>query len=251
MATLASSDSLIVPPCIFAQRSDTLYVTLEVPDIVKDSVEIKLTDTSLYFKGNQKNAQGEKAYECELKFFKPIKTDDEKTKYKVNDRNVSFHLVKAEDEEDYWPRLLEDKALSKRYCKIDWNKWVDDDEDQTEFDTGAMSGMPPGMGGMGGMPGMGGMGGMPGMGGMGGMGGMDLASMMGGMGGMPGMGGGAPGGAPGGMDMAALQKMMASMKGAGGGPTGGPGDEEAAAEDGPDSDDDDDLPDLEEIETAD
>ena len=46
--------------------------------------------------------------------------------------------------------------------QADWDKWVDEDEDQTDLDTGGMD--MQGMGGMGG-PG-GGMGGMPGMGGM-------------------------------------------------------------------------------------
>ena len=94
---------------------------------------------------------------------------------------------KDDDEEEFWPRLLEDKTLEKNQVKIDWDRYVDEDEEDEAggFDTSALEG---GMG-MGGMPGMEGMGGMPGMGGMGGMPGME------GMGGMPGMGG---------MDMEAL-----------------------------------------------
>ena len=93
-----------------------------------------------------------------------------------------MHILKDEkEEEEFWTRLLKDKALEKNQIKIDWDRYVDEDEEEEGFDMSNMdggSGMggPPG-GGMGGMPGMGGMGGMPGMGGPpggGGMGGMDM-----------------------------------------------------------------------------
>merc|ERR1712232_1126178 len=87
---------------------------------------------------------------------------------------------------EFWPRLLKDKLLEKNQVKIDWDRYVDEDEEDgnNEFDQSALaggSGMDPnnmdmaslmkqmggmGMGGAGGMPGMEGMGGMPGMEGM-------------------------------------------------------------------------------------
>ena len=33
-----------------------------------------------------------------------------------------------QDEEEFWPRLLKDKALEKTNVKIDWDKYVDEDE---------------------------------------------------------------------------------------------------------------------------
>ncbi len=110
--------------------------------------------------------------------------------YKVLPRSVQMHVMKVskkeegkddddDEEEEFWPRLLQDKTLEKNQVKIDWDRYVDEDEEDEAggFDTSAleggmgMGGMPgmEGMGGMGGMPGMGGMGGMPGMEGMGGM----------------------------------------------------------------------------------
>jgi prostaglandin-E synthase len=163
---------------------------------------INLTDKEIKFKGES----GGKSYEVNIEFFKSVDSKD--STYKVLPRSVQMHVMKEkpkeededEDEEQFWPRLLKDKMLEKNQVKIDWDRYVDEDEEKEGFDTSAleggsgMGGMPGG--GMGGMPGMGGMGGMPGMEGMGGMPGM------GGMGGMPGMGGG-PGGM-GGMDMEAL-----------------------------------------------
>jgi hypothetical protein len=99
-----------------------------------------------------------------------------------------MHIMKKDkDDETFWTGLLKDKALEKNQVKLDWDRYVDEDEEEEGFDTSnleggqGMGGMPPGMGGMGGMPGMGGMGGMPGMEGMGGMPGME--GMMGGGGG--------------------------------------------------------------------
>ena len=201
---------------------------------------INLSDTTLTFKGKS----GDKDYEVNIEFFKAVDAKD--STYKVLPRSIQMHVMKAtskdDEDEEFWPRLLKDKALEKNQVTIDWDRYVDEDEEEEAggFDTSAleggmgMGGMPPGMGGMGGMGDMGGMGGMGGM--MGGAGGGmgDLASMM------QGMGGGGPGG---GMDMEALMKQMGDLGGAAGGPGAAPG---AGADDDSGDSDDDSLPDLEE-----
>ena len=128
----------------------------------------------------------------------------EESKWNTKGRNVILNISKADKEqEEWWPRITKEKVKNQQIT-IDWDRWVDPDDEPEEDKAGAggMGDFDPsmmqGMGGGGGPPGMGGMGGMPGMGGMGGMPGM------GGMGGMPGMGGGGGPGA-GGMDMAAMQ----------------------------------------------
>lgn len=197
-------------PIKWAQRSDSVYLTIALPD-VKDET-INLSDEKLVFKGKSQD----KEYEVDIEFFKPV--DAKGSTYKILPRSVQMVVMKATKEdgedEEFWPRLLKDKALEKNQVKIDWDRYVDEDEEEEAggFDMSALEG---GMG-MGGMPGMGGMGGMPGMEGMGGMGG------------------------PGGMDMEALMKQMGDM----GGPGGGGDAKEPDSDD--DSDDDDDLPDLEE-----
>jgi hypothetical protein len=156
-----------------------------------------------------------KPYKVDISFFKKVDAKD--STYKVLPRNIQMHIMKNKDDSDeFWPRLLQDKALEKNQVKIDWDRYVDEDEEDEGFDTSALEG---GMG-MGGMPpGM--MGGMPGMGGMGGM--------------------------PGGMDMEALMKQMGGMEGMGA--MGAGADEDGDDEDGGDDGDgdDDDLPDLEEV----
>lgn len=115
-------------------------------------------------------------------------------------------INKKNQDEEFWPRLLLDKVQEKTNVKVDWDKYVDEDEAEgNEFDTGALDGGND-------------FGGMGGMGGMGGPGGMDFSKMMAGMGGMGGM--------PGGMDF------------------GGMGEEDEGEEEEGDSDDEG-LPDLE------
>lgn len=74
-------------------------------------------------------------------------------------KNIQFVLRKKELKEEFWPRLLKD-SKKVHFLKTDFDKWVDEDE-QNEAPEEDLSG---GMGGMGGMPGMGGAGGMGGMG---------------------------------------------------------------------------------------
>jgi len=223
-------------PIKWAQRSDSLYVTIALQD-VKDET-INLSDSALVFKGKS----GDKEYEVNIEFFKAVDAKD--STYKVLPRSIQMHVMKAksddgddgDDDEEFWPRLLKDKALEKNQVKIDWDRYVDEDEEDEAggFDMSALEGGR----GMGGMPG--------------GPGGMDMASMMAGMGGgaggpgggmdmasmMAGMGGGGAGGPGSGMDMDALMKQMGDLGGAGG--AGGDDDDDD------DDSDDDSLPDLEE-----
>jgi hypothetical protein len=232
----------------WAQRSDSLYITIALAD-VKDET-ITLTDTELHFKGTSES----KPYAVNIKFFQAVDSKAEGSSYKVLPRSVQMHVMKFpsekedEDDEEFWPRLLEDKHLEKNQVKLDFDKYVDEDEEDEAggFDTSALEGGNA-MGGMGGgPPGMGGMGG----GGEGGMGGMDMEALMKQMGAM---GGGGAGGA-GGMDMSALQGMMGGGAGGAGGMDmsalqgmmGGGGAGMGMPEgDDSDDDDEDDLPELE------
>ncbi|KAL7480859.1 hypothetical protein ACHAW6_006526 [Cyclotella cf. meneghiniana] len=136
---------------------------------VKDE-SINLQNTTLKFKGNSEGRD----YEVDIEFFKPV--DAQGSTYKVLPRSVQMHVMKKKadegEDDEFWPRLLKDKALEKNQVKIDWDRYVDEDEEDGGFDTSALEGG-MGMGGMGDM-----MGGMGGLGGMGGMGGMDMDALM-------------------------------------------------------------------------
>uniref|UniRef100_A0A6T7E0F6 CS domain-containing protein n=1 Tax=Florenciella parvula TaxID=236787 RepID=A0A6T7E0F6_9STRA len=229
---MAAVSDALTAPVKWAQRADSLYVTIALPDVKDEKIE--LTKDKLSFKGTA----GGKEYFAELEFLKPVNPEDEGTKWKCLPRSIQMVIMKETEEEEFWVRLLKDKVQEKGQCSIDWDKYVDEDDEQEAFDQSNLEGAqgfggggPPGMGGMGGMGGMPGMGGGPG-----GAGGMDMAAMqqM-----MAQMGGGA--GGAGGMDMAS---MMAGMGGGGpGGMPPGMGDM-GGFEDEADSDDEGGLPDL-------
>ena len=145
----------LLPPVKWAQRADTLFITIQLQDVDKETALIHLTNTTLTFQGT---SQGKK-YDLSIEFFKGndgIDSSSEDSKYSIKARGVEFFLVKKK--EGFWPRLLEDKSLQKTNVKVDFNKWIDSDDDEIDdFNTSDMDAMGAGMGGM---PGMGGPGGM-------------------------------------------------------------------------------------------
>ncbi|KAJ1338470.1 cytosolic prostaglandin-E synthase [Microdochium nivale] len=201
--------SQLTPEVLWAQRSSSadpeknfIYLTISVPDVPKESFKLDLKPTSLSFSGKSNTLKRD--YTLELEFYDEIDVDASQVNHTA--RNVELKLRKKELKEEYWPRLLKE-AKKVQFLKTDFDKWVDEDEqnEAPEDDFSQFGGAGGGGGGMGGMPGM------PGMGGMGGdFGGIDFSKLGGG--GMP--------------DLSSM------------GDLGGDEDEE-------DEDDDDDMPALE------
>ncbi|KAI4286796.1 MAG: hypothetical protein L6R35_003950 [Caloplaca aegaea] len=171
------------PEVTWAQRSSAtdaeknfIYLTIAAPDVKK--IDLDLKPTGLTFSGTSETK--ETTYHLELEFYAEIDTENSKTHH--TSRDVLLVLRKKELKEEYWPRLLKESKKA-HFLKTDFDKWVDEDEQE-----GApVDDMMGGMGGMGG--GMPGMEGMAGMGGDGGFGGIDFSKLGGGAGGdMPNLG---------------------------------------------------------------
>ncbi|XP_019247190.1 PREDICTED: uncharacterized protein OsI_027940 isoform X2 [Nicotiana attenuata] len=168
------------PQVKWAQRPDVVYLTVLLPDAKDSKVNL---DPEGVFNFSATAGAGDRHYELKLEL--QDKVNVEESKISIGVRSIVCVLQKAEPK--WWNKLLRGDAKTPHYVKVDWDKWVDEDDeadagpgdmDMNSMDFskfGDMAGMMGGMGGMGGM--MGGMGGM-----MGGMGG-DMAGMMGGMGG--------------------------------------------------------------------
>lgn len=174
------------PTVLWAQRSNEddetkniVYLTIEVLDPINTKVD--LTSTSLKFSADSSDSKTH--YELNLEFFDEI--DPEKSQKHELGNSIRFILRKKKVQAEFWPRLLKEK-LKLHYIKTDFDKWVDEDEQEEQADEDEMANF-------GGAPG----GGAPG--------GMDFSQLMGGAGGA--------GGAPGGMDFSQLL----------GGGAGGPG----------------------------
>ncbi|RYP65668.1 hypothetical protein DL769_006247 [Monosporascus sp. CRB-8-3] len=141
------------PEVLWAQRSSSsdpeknfIYLTISVPDVSKESLKLDLKPTSLTFDGHSDTLK--RAYHVELELYAEI--DPENSKVNHTARNVELKLRKKELKEEYWPRLLKE-AKKLQFLKTDFDKWVDEDEQNEAPDDDFSQ-----FGGMGGMPGMGG-----------------------------------------------------------------------------------------------
>ena len=132
-------------PVKWAQRTESLYVTISLPDVTEEKFDIN--EKSLTFTGK---SQG-KEWECKFEFFKEIELEG--SVWNVLPNSIQMKLLKKDqEEEEFWTRLTNDKIKEKSFCTIDWDRYVDEDEQDGDFDDANLQGG-QGMGGMGGMPG--------------------------------------------------------------------------------------------------
>lgn len=78
----------------------------------------------------------EHQYVLDLELYDQIDKDD--IKQVTTDRTITLVIAKL-DEGPYWPRLLKAPGKTPPYIKADWDKWVDEDEED-ELDASGMGG---------------------------------------------------------------------------------------------------------------
>ncbi|KAK4142967.1 HSP20-like chaperone [Dichotomopilus funicola] len=161
------------PEVLWAQRSsgtdpeaNFIYLTINVPDVPKGQFELDLQPSGLSFKGTSNTLK--RTYQVKLDFYADI--DPAASRVNHSERDVELKLRKKDLNEEYWPRLLKE-AKKLHFLKTDFDKWVDEDE-QNEATEDDFSNF----GGAGGP----GMAGLPGMGGGGDFGGIDFSKLGGG-----------------------------------------------------------------------
>ncbi|CAL9728426.1 co-chaperone protein Sba1p [Monosporozyma unispora] len=216
------STKALLPKVQWAQRSNEtdpeknyILLTISITDCEDPVLDIQPTYLDLTAKS--KGHVGDEViheYKLHIDFYKEIVP--EKTLHKkANGQHYFLKVFKKDLEIEYWPRLTKEK-IKYNNIKTDFDKWVDEDEQDEVPEENEMPGMDAlgagagaGAGGAGGMDfaemlkNMGGAGA-----GAGGPGGMDMAEMLKGLGGA----GGADG--PGGMNMADMLKNMGGASGA-------------------------------------
>lgn len=118
------------PEVLWAQRSSStdpeknfIYLTISVPDVPASSMKLDLKPTGLTFTGHSDTLK--KTYHLELEFFAEI--DDKASKTNHTGKNVEIKLQKKDLDEAYWPRLLKE-AKKVHFLRTDFDKWVDEDE---------------------------------------------------------------------------------------------------------------------------
>ncbi|KAI5290077.1 hypothetical protein KEM54_002490 [Ascosphaera aggregata] len=171
----------IHPEVTWAQRSNPtdpakniLFIGINTPDVEQKDADLQITPTSI--KLTAKSTKGLQ-YAVDLELFDEIVPEESKQKHSA--RGFDLVLRKKDLKEEYWPRLLKEKK-KVHFLKTDFDKWVDEDEqdeapddDMSGFDMSALQGMGGGMPGLGGD--MGGAGGLD-FSKLGGMEGLDMPS---------------------------------------------------------------------------
>ncbi|KXX77588.1 Protein wos2 [Madurella mycetomatis] len=148
------ASDMVTPEVRWAQRSSQtdpeknfIYLTISVPDVPASNLKLDLKPTGLTFTGHSDTLK--KTYHLELEFYAEIDTAESKVHHTA--RDVEMKLRKKVLNEAYWPRLLKE-SKKMHFLKTDFDKWVDEDE-QNEAADDDFSNFGGGMGGMGGMGG--------------------------------------------------------------------------------------------------
>jgi len=139
--------SPLTPEVIWAQRShatdlnkNIVYITINVAQIKPDTWHCDFTSTTVSFGGTTTK---DVHYKVDLELYDEI--DPEESRKHFTTRGLDLVLRKKEAKVEFWPRLL--KGTKKaHFVKTDFDKWVDEDEQDTRDDLDNLGG-----GGVGGM----------------------------------------------------------------------------------------------------
>lgn len=114
---------------MWAERKDTIHLTINLPDPVEDTPACSLTpDGRVVWVGSGGPAGATHRYRLDIQLSGGVEVGA--AKKAVGARAVVFRLPKAEP--GYWGKLTAKKDV---HCHVDWSMWKDEDEEE-EFDFG-------------------------------------------------------------------------------------------------------------------
>ena len=115
---------LITPEVTWAQRSSKedaeknhIFLTISVPDVSKEKIKLDIQPSALTFQGYSETKKA--TYAVKLDFYADI--DPSGSKINHTPRDVEMVLQKKELDEEYWPRMLKDKA-KVHFLKTNFDK---------------------------------------------------------------------------------------------------------------------------------
>jgi len=136
----------LTPEAVWAQRSNPsdaskniVYLTFNVSNVPKESLKLNLTPTKLSYKATTDKGQ---EYAAEIELFEEI--DPSESRHIHSARATECIIRKKEAKEEFWPRLTKEK-VKLHWLKTDFDKWVDEDEqeekaaEEPQFDPSMMS----------------------------------------------------------------------------------------------------------------
>ncbi|GKA39644.1 sphinganine C4-monooxygenase 1-like protein, partial [Tanacetum coccineum] len=115
------------PTLKWAQRADVIFITIDLPD-AKD-VKFKLEPEGKFYFSATAGADNV-PYEIDVNLHD--KVDVNESKSSVGSRTIVY-LIKKE-ESKWWNRLLKQEGKTPPFVKVDWDKWVDEDEQDEKAD---------------------------------------------------------------------------------------------------------------------
>ena len=120
------SSATLFPDLKWAQRRDRLFVTCEVPNLT--DYKFNLTESTFSLCGNVED----KKYLAEFDLFAEVNVEE--SKWNDKGRYLIMNIVKKDqDADEYWPRLTKEKVKNP-HLKVDWSKWVDEDDEGGDED---------------------------------------------------------------------------------------------------------------------
>ncbi|KAK4273210.1 hypothetical protein QN277_021655 [Acacia crassicarpa] len=121
------------PEVKWAQRSDKVHITVQLPD--SKNAKVDLAPEGVFTFSATAGAENH-LYELRVELFD--KVDVEESKINIGVRNIFCVVQKAEG--GWWKRLLRGEGKAPHYIKVDWDKWVDEDDDDGlgDLDLGGM-----------------------------------------------------------------------------------------------------------------
>nr|GEY53809.1 putative HSP20-like chaperone [Tanacetum cinerariifolium] len=108
------------PEIKWAQREDKVYITVVLAD-TKDA-KVNLAPEGVF---SFSATAGQYAYDLKLELADKVNVDE--SKINIDERSIFFILEKAEPK--WWNKLLKGDAKTPHYVKVDWDKWVDEDDE--------------------------------------------------------------------------------------------------------------------------
>ncbi|PPD91961.1 hypothetical protein GOBAR_DD11109 [Gossypium barbadense] len=141
------------PEVKWAERADKVYITVLLPD--SKNAKVNLEPEGVFTLSANAGADNN-LYELKLDLYDKVNVEycpadsmfinddhddnDEcmESKISIGVRNIVCVLEKAE--KVWWKKLLRSEGKAPHYIKVDWDKWVDEDEDNGpgDIDLGGM-----------------------------------------------------------------------------------------------------------------
>ncbi|XP_008456698.2 co-chaperone protein p23-1-like isoform X2 [Cucumis melo] len=111
------------PTLRWAQTSNRLFITIDLPDA--QDVKLKLEPEGKFCFSAVSGAE-KIPYEVDIDLYD--KVDINESKASIGMRNIRYLIEKAEKK--WWSRLLKQEGKHPVFVKIDWDKWIDEDEEK-------------------------------------------------------------------------------------------------------------------------